>query len=68
MIIDMRNDEHLDVFFDARDDRREVIVDKHEGDIRICDGSHIAKITFSPDSKKMDAVLVDDLYVWTGRR
>ena len=68
MIVDMRTDKHLVVNFDAPNDKRGVIIDKDEQDIRLYDGQTIIKVTFNHETKKANAVLVDDIYMWTGEK
>lgn len=68
MIVDMRTDNHLVIHFDAKDDGRSVIIDKERQDVRLCDGRSIIKVTYDDQTKHMNAVLVDDIYVWTGEK
>ena len=67
MKVDMSDQQHLWVQLDPRIDRSEVIIDKEQGDIRICDGHNIVKVTFDRTSRKINAVLVDDIFVWQGK-
>ncbi|HUV51906.1 MAG TPA: hypothetical protein VMW64_02375 [Dehalococcoidia bacterium] len=68
MQIDMRADLYLWITFNLPEqDRREVIIDKAKGDVRICDGQHIVKVTSNQFTKQFTSVLVDDQYVWTAK-
>lgn len=66
MQIDMKEDKHLCIGLGrpSEEDDREVIIDKEQNDIRVCDGHHVIKVRFIKN--RMIDVLVDDILVWNG--
>ena len=37
-------------------------------DIRICDGSHVIKVSLDCKTNKILSLLVDDIFVWTAKQ
>lgn len=67
MIIDMSDSQHLMVQLNpTQSDRRRVIIDKLENDIRICDDQHVVKLVYGSvrHHQYLEDIVIDDICVW----